>query len=156
MTGLSIETMLDVVEKKFQVPAQEIASDNDSRAVQEARNAFIYLATRLVHASCMNGVREENPDALRRAGFAVMRHFEKEIIAELCELFNTDYKTVRGFDNEAIRLREESKEYYEKTEAIWAELDEAYELGMANSPVIWIDRTGVSSSENKKEPEQES
>ena len=144
MAELTVETMLETVAQKFQVAPKDIASEKGAQSVYEARCAFVYLAHRLVHAARMKEARKENPEGIRRAGFAAMRHFTNRIYDELRELFNVDYADIRQLDDEAISLRKENEEFHNKTEAIWEEIDDAYELGSGQSGVIWIDRATAS------------
>ena len=153
-TELTVETMLKVVAQKFQVAPEDITSEKASQDVLEARWAFVYLAFRLVHAARMKKAWEENPERVRGAGFAAMRYFERQIYDELRELFNADYADIRQLDGEAIKLRETNRAFYDKTEAIWVEIDEAYDLDAGQSGVIWIDRCDTNSGDEGSQSQE--
>lgn len=137
---LTIGTVFDAVAHKFDVPAEEITDKNRPKEAEEACYAAVYLAKRLVHADRMNKAKAKNPEVFPTCGWVAMRAITRDIDRELSEVLGEDYGVARFYDNEATRLRAENKEFRKKTDDIWAEIDDAYELDTDHSHVIWRDQ----------------
>ncbi len=137
---LAIGTVIDAVAHKFDVPAKEITDENRLKAAEEACYAAVYLAKRLVHADRMNKTKAKDPEGFLSYGWLAMRAITRDIDKELSAVFGEDYGALYHYEKQAIRLRKENEEFRKKTNDIWSEIDDAYELGTDCSHVIWRDQ----------------
>lgn len=137
---LTIGTVVDAVAHKFDVPAEEITDKNRPKAAEEACYAAVYLAKRLVHADRMNKAKAKDPEGFLSYGWVAMRAITRDIDKELSAVFGEDYGALYHYEKQAVRLRKENEEFRKKTDDIWSEIDDAYELGTDCSHVIWRDQ----------------
>ena len=137
---LTIETVIDAVAHKFDVPAEEITNENRPKEAEEACYAAVYLAKRLVHADRMNKAKAKDPEGFLSYGWVAMRAITRDIDRELSVVFGEDYGALYHYEKQAVRLRKENEEFRKKTDDIWAEIDDAYELDTDHSHVIWRDQ----------------
>ena len=137
---LTIGTVVDAVAHKFDVPAEEITDENRPKAAEEACYAAVYLAKRLVHADRMNKAKAKDPEGFLSYGWVAMRAITRDIDKELSAVFGEDYGALYHYEKQAVRLRKENEEFRKKTDDIWSEIDDAYELGTDCSHVIWRDQ----------------
>ena len=137
---LTIGTVIDAVAHKFDAPAEEITDENRPKAAEEACYAAVYLAKRLVHADRMNKAKAKDPEGFLSYGWVAMRAITRDIDKELSAVFGEDYGALYHYEKQAVRLRKENEEFRKKTDDIWSEIDDAYELGTDCSHVIWRDQ----------------